>query len=87
MAGEIAEAAEVMRRLVASSPTARRNELVLAAILELSGDSVRARQVVEALAADFPGLSIATMRPTAFGSPEVAEQFVQALVKAGLPGH
>jgi adenylate cyclase len=80
-----AEAAETMRRIGAQRPALKRNQLILAATLALAGDIDAARTTAAALLAEFPDLSLATMRPIPAARTDARERFDDGLLQAGLP--
>lgn len=85
MFGREAEAAEIMRRITVQRPNLKRNQLILAATLGLAGEIDAARAIVATLLAEFPDLSIGTMRPIPVARADVRERFTDALLQAGMP--
>jgi adenylate cyclase len=85
LSGRERESADVLGRFLSQAPELRRNELIFAALLALSGNVEAANRSVNSLVSDFPDLTVKTMRPTSIGVPSVKERFIQALVDAGLP--
>lgn len=84
MAGNAEEAVAVINRVVQQAPELSRNRLVQAAILGQAGRDDAARQCVEALVGDEPGLRLRTMRQTRFADQGMAARYAQALAAAGL---
>jgi class 3 adenylate cyclase len=85
MFGHEAEAAEIMRRIGAQWPDLKRNQLILAATLALTGDIDAAGASVAALLKEFPDLSIKTMRPISVARTDIRERFADGLLRAGVP--
>ena len=84
-AGDHAEAARVVQRLVEQAPDLKRNKLLLAGLLAGAGKLDAARQHMETLLNEDAGLTMAEVRLPLLSDTAASGRLKESLKAAGLP--